>query len=91
MSESVVTDACIYTLHEICLYVCVFFRHCASGSSRLQQFIRQLASSTRDELLVLLSIDLEEMLLPMEIPVCLSVRLSVFVSLLHLHVEYNWY
>lgn len=45
----------------------------------------------RDKQLVLLSIDLGEMLLPVEISLCLSARLSVFVSLLHLHVVYNWY
>lgn len=66
---------CTYTLYPgICLYV--FSRHCASGNTRLQQFIRQLVSSTRDKQLVLLSIDLGEMLLPVEISVCLSVRLS---------------
>lgn len=36
-------------------------------------------------------IDLGEILLPVEISVCPSVHLSVFVSLLHLHVGYNRY
>lgn len=73
------------------IYLYVFSHHCASGNIRLQQFIRQLVSSTRDKQLVLLSFDLGEILLPVKISVCLSVRLSVFVSLLHLHVGCNWY
>lgn len=69
---------------ETCVYA--FFHHCASGNKHLQQFIRQLVSSTRDKQLVLLSIDLGEMLLPVEISVCLSVRLSDFVFILYPHV-----
>lgn len=78
----------IYTalMNTLCLYVCVF-DYSASGNTRQQQLIRQLVSSTRHEQLVLLSTDLGEMLLPVEISVvCLSVHLSVFVSFLDLHV-----
>lgn len=64
---------------------------CFPSTVHLVTCVRQLVSSTRDKQLVLLSIDLGEMLLPVEISVCLSVCLSVFVSLLHLHVGYNWY
>lgn len=72
--------ACIHTLCPLNMSVCVF-PTCASGNTRIQQFIRQLVSSARDEQLVLLSNDLREMLLPVEISVRLSVRLSIFTSL----------
>lgn len=84
MSEGVmhVYVVCIYTLYPWNMCVCVF----PSGNTRLQQFIRQLVSSTRDKQLVLLYIDLGEMLLPVEISVCLSVCLSACLFLSPSHI-----
>lgn len=83
----------MYIVYVVASVICTsetrvyaFFHHCASGNKHLQQFIRQLVSSTRDKRLVLLSIDLGETLLPEEISVCPSVRLSDFVFILYLHV-----